>query len=83
MGLRNSWQFFEYKNYLIIADVGLSINEELNISKVSNKTLNFGWPVYEGLDKSKDIDNIKNYELEITYWQDSNKNNIDVYFEDN
>ena len=83
MGLRNSWQFFEYKNYLIIADVGLSINEELNISKVSDKTLNFGWPVYEGLDKSKDIDNIKNYELEITYWQDSNKNNIDVYFKDN
>jgi len=83
MGLRNSWQFFEYKNYLIIADVGLSINEELNISKLSDKTLNFGWPVYEGLDKSKDIDNIKNYELEITYWQNSNKNNIDVYFEDN
>lgn len=80
MGLRNSWQFFEYKNYLIVADVGLSVNEELNISKVSKKTLNFGWPIYEGLDTSEKIDQIKNYKLDISYWQDNSKNSINEYF---
>ena len=32
-GLRNPWQFLEFKDYLIIFDTGFTQNEELNITK--------------------------------------------------
>ena len=72
-GLRNPWQFFEYRDYLIIADVGLSINEELNVVKLNNLPASFGWPIFEGGSTSKDIDNIEDYKLDINYYVNSNK----------
>lgn len=66
VGLRNPWQFFEYGNYFIIPDVGLSINEELNIIRIENLNGSFGWPIYEGSLESQLIDDIKNYNLNLT-----------------
>lgn len=75
-GLRNSWQFFEYNNYLFVSDVGLSKNEELTIFKLSENMANLGWPVYEGVDLSSDLDNIENYSLDIFSWEDGSKEDI-------
>ena len=59
IGLRNPWQFFEVGSYFVIPDVGFSINEEINITKIENFPVNFGWPVYEGELLSEEIDNLK------------------------
>lgn len=76
-GLRNPWQFFEFKDYLIIADTGFTQNEELNIFKYSDSTPSFGWPVFEATKRSQDLDNIDNYSLdaEIYHWDNGKKNN--------
>ena len=52
-GLRNPWNFLEYKDMLIIPDVGEKANEELNILNIPTLINNsepalFGWPIYEG-----------------------------------
>ena len=52
-GLRNPWKTIEYKNLLIIPDVGFSTEEELNIVnldefKDTKKPYLFGWPHFEG-----------------------------------
>lgn len=78
-GLRNSWQFFEYKNYLVVTDVGLSFNEELNIVKLDNKSKNFGWPIYEGLDTSANLDGIVNYDLRLNYFENNIQKDFDEY----
>jgi len=75
-GLRSPWQFFEYNGYLAVFDVGLSIHEELTISKLSNKAVSYGWPIFEGGSKAKIIDSIENYEIEITYVLDNSKLNF-------
>jgi len=62
-GLRNPWQFFEYQEYLIVADTGFTQNEELNIFKYGNEVPNFGWPIFEATKRSEDLDNIENYSL--------------------
>ena len=74
-GLRNPWQFFEFEDFLIIADTGFTQNEELNVYKYSDTTPNFGWPVFEATKRSEDLDNIQNYMLdaEIFYWEDNQK----------
>jgi len=74
-GLRSPWQFFEYNGYLAVFDVGLSIHEELTISKLSNKSVSHGWPIFEGGSKSETIDSIENYEIEITYVLNNSKLN--------
>jgi len=63
-GLRNPWQFFEFKDYLIIADTGFTQNEELNIFKYGSAKSNFGWPIFEATKRSEDLDNIENYSLD-------------------
>ena len=72
-GLRSPWQFFEYNGYLAVFDVGLSIHEEMTISKLSNTAVSYGWPIFEGGSKAKTIDNIENYEIEITYVLNNSK----------
>jgi len=74
-GLRSPWQFFEYNGYLAVFDVGLSIHEEMTISKLSDKAVSYGWPIFEGGSKAKIIDNIENYEIEITYVLNNSKLN--------
>ena len=71
-GLRSPWQFFEFRNYLIVFDVGLSINEEMNIVNMENLPAFLGWPIFEAMSKSSEIDNIQNYEIDINYF-DENK----------
>ena len=89
-GLRNPWQFFEFEDFLIIADTGFTQNEELNIYKYSNTTPNFGWPVFEATKRSEDLDNINDYKLDadIFLWKDNQKeglsfvenNSINLFF---
>lgn len=73
-GLRNPWQFFEFKDFLVVFDTGFTQNEELNISKLDNKTKNFGWPVFEATKRSEDLDNIENYSLDISHWTNGLQN---------
>ena len=51
-GLRQPWKFMEYKNYLIVPDIGRYTMEELNVIDLndfsnSKKPFFFGWPYYE------------------------------------
>ena len=64
-GLRNPWQFLEFKDYLITFDTGFTQNEELNITKFENDSKIYGWPVFEATKRSEDLDNIDNYTLDI------------------
>lgn len=75
IGLRNPWQFFEFNDYLVVADTGFTQNEELNIVKYSNSTPVFGWPVFEATKRSEDLDNIENYSLDknIYFWSKDEK----------
>ena len=84
-GLRNPWQFFEFKDYLIIADTGFTQNEELNVYKYTNETPVFGWPVFEATKRSEDLDSIENYSLdsELYFWNGSNKKDGLEYIENN
>ena len=66
-GLRNPWQFLNSK-YLIIFDVGLSINEEMSIVNL-NEVQYLLVGLYEGGSKASIIDNIPNYEIEINYFK--------------
>ncbi len=49
-GLRNPWRFsFDRENgNLMIGDVGEFLREEVSVSPLGSKGLNFGWPVMEG-----------------------------------
>jgi hypothetical protein len=77
-GLRSPWQFFEHNGYLAVFDVGLSIQEEMTISKLSSNAVSYGWPIFEGGSKAEIIDEIKDYSIEITYnLGDSNLNSED------
>ncbi|MDA0754026.1 MAG: hypothetical protein O3A49_05055 [Candidatus Marinimicrobia bacterium] len=69
IGLRNPWQFFEIGEFFVIPDVGFSVNEELNITKIDKFPVNFGWPVYEGELLSEEIDNLKNYNLLLNLYE--------------
>jgi hypothetical protein len=82
-GLRNPWQFFEFKDFLVVFDTGFTQNEELNISKFDNKTKNFGWPVFEATKRSEDLDNIENYSLDISYWVNGQQNSALQYIYEN
>ena len=82
-GLRNPWQFFEYRDNLIIFDTGFTQNEELNIAKLSETHNNFGWPVFEGPKRAEDLDNISNYDLDIFYWDEGEPFNVVEYIEKN
>jgi len=75
VGLRNPWQFFEFNDYLVIADTGFTQNEELNIIKYSDSTPIFGWPVFEATKRSEDLDRIENYSLDadIYFWNEDEK----------
>ena len=68
-GLRNPWQFFEFRNQLIVFDVGLSINEEMSISNLEDAPISYGWPIYEGGSLAAEIDGIDNYKIDINYFE--------------
>ena len=82
-GLRNPWQFFEFRDNLIIFDTGFTQNEELNIAKLSESHNNFGWPVFEGPKRAEDLDSISNYYLDIFYWDEGESFNVVEYIEKN
>lgn len=84
IGLRNPWQFFEFKDYIIVFDTGFTQNEELNIVKFQDSTVNFGWPIFEATKLSMDLDNINPYKLvpEIFFWDKSTKLNALDYIQD-
>ena len=77
-GLRNPWKTYEYENYLFIPDIGYNDMEELNILDLSNfkKSIYFGWPVYEGINKSSDEF------FPISYWAESGKVNLIEFAEE-
>jgi glucose/arabinose dehydrogenase len=49
-GLRNPWRFWidERTGSMIIADVGSTSREELDLVPPGSRGLNFGWPCFEG-----------------------------------
>ena len=68
---------FEFKGSLIVPDVGYSVNEEISISNLKKFPINFAWPIYEGMETSKDIDGIKNYKIDLdVFMEDKKVNNI-------
>lgn len=48
VGLRNPWRFSFDGDQIWIGDVGQGDIEEIDIASVDDRTLNFGWPIYEG-----------------------------------
>ena len=50
-GLRNPWRFWidEPTGLTYIADVGQDAYEEIDVAPLSEQSLNFGWPITEGL----------------------------------
>ena len=58
-GMRNPWNIFEFKNYLIIPDVGFNKYEELNIINYKDIPVFLGWPYYEGRIKTEDFYDIE------------------------
>lgn len=49
IGLRNPWRFAFDGRELWIADVGQNAFEEVNRVSVDDRSLNFGWPLHEGI----------------------------------
>lgn len=47
-GLRNPWRFAFDAGHVYIADVGQYEQEELNIVRLDQPGMNFGWPIREG-----------------------------------
>jgi hypothetical protein len=51
-GLRNPWQTLEYDGYLFVPDIGLGVEEELNVINLKDLKdqipILFGWPYFEG-----------------------------------
>lgn len=47
-GLRNPWRYSFDANLLYLADVGQGAREEVNISRVTQGGLNYGWNIMEG-----------------------------------
>ncbi len=47
-GLRNPWRFWVDGSQILIADVGQSEVEEINLVSTEKGGYNFGWPVVEG-----------------------------------
>lgn len=82
-GLRNPWQFLEFKDYLIIFDTGFTQNEELNITKYETNSQIFGWPVFEATKRSEDLDNIDNYSLDIYHWKNGQQSSALEYVYEN
>jgi hypothetical protein len=68
-GLRNPWQTLEYDGYLFVPDIGLGVEEELNVINLKDLKdqipILFGWPYFEG-----SIDNDIKFS-EIYLWDDS------------
>ncbi len=48
IGLRNPWRFSFDGDRIWIGDVGQGDIEEIDVASVDDRTLNFGWPIYEG-----------------------------------
>lgn len=67
LGLRNPWKFFEVNNQLYIFDVGLYDYEEVNVLSYDSLPQNFGWPYFEGYEKSKDIAEVDSYTLDLKF----------------
>jgi len=48
IGLRNPWRVSFDGDQIWIGDVGQGDIEEIDVASVDDRTLNFGWPIYEG-----------------------------------
>ena len=48
IGLRNPWRFSIDGDRIWIGDVGQGAVEEIDVASVDDRSLNFGWPIYEG-----------------------------------
>ncbi len=48
-GLRNPWRFWIDGDDLWIGDVGQGAREEINLAPVTERDVNYGWPIMEGL----------------------------------
>jgi hypothetical protein len=80
LGLRNPWKFFEVNNQLYIFDVGLYDYEEVNVLTYDSLPQNFGWPYFEGYERSMDIEEVDSYTLDLQFDNKIYKN-INEYFE--
>ena len=80
-GLRSPWQFLIFEDFLIVFDTGFSQNEELNIVKLNEYPIFFGWPVFEGTKRSEDLDSIENYEsyFNLSIWENDTINELFDY----
>ena len=80
IGLRNPWQFFEIGSFFVVPDVGFSVTEEINLIKMENFPINFGWPVFEGNLLSEEIDKLEDFKLFLNVFEDNKKVNDIVNF---
>ncbi len=87
-GLRNPWKTIEYKNYLIVPDVGNVSQEELNVVnldnyfKNENKPYLFGWPLFEGVLDSIES-NINTNNPSVLFWDKGSPNYVKTYINEN
>lgn len=49
-GLRNPWRITIDRDLVFIADVAFDGSEEVNVIRLGDSGLNFGWPVMEGME---------------------------------
>jgi len=80
LGLRNPWKFFEVNNQLYIFDVGLYDYEEVNVLTYDSLPQNFGWPYFEGYERSMDIEEVSLYSLNLLF-EHKKYNNLNEYLE--
>ena len=80
IGLRNPWQFFETGSFFVVPDVGFSISEEINLVKMENFPINFGWPVFEGNLLSEEIDKLDDFKLFLNVFEENKKVNDIINF---
>lgn len=53
-GLRNPWRFAFDGAQLVVADVGETTSDEINVVPVDAPGLNYGWPIMEGVSCFRD-----------------------------
>ena len=57
-GLRNPYRFSINKNSIWIADLGTSVEDEINLVPLNTNNVDLGWPYYEGDFAHQPFDNV-------------------------
>ncbi len=57
-GLRNPYRFSINKNSIWIADLGTSVEDEINLVPLNTNNVDLGWPYYEGGFAHQPFDNV-------------------------